>query len=82
MYVAIDQSIRCSNSFVPRPLNDIYQSWTTMNRMSCNAMAGHGMAFHGGIDWGRDTPKDYTKPRRTKQSPNRQYKAPTDYTQT
>ena len=34
----------------------------------------------GGIDWGGDTSEDYTKPHKTIQSPDRLYKAPTDYT--
>ena len=33
-----------------------------------------------GIDWGGDTSGYYTKPQKTIQSPDRQYKAPTDNT--
>ena len=34
----------------------------------------------GGIDWCEDTPRYYTKPQKTIQSPDRLHKAPTNYT--
>ena len=39
-------------------------------------------AWRKGGRGGGEAPKDYTKPQQTIQSPNRSYKAPTDYTKT